>query len=183
MSDGQSNDVRQGIGSSTEAASQRARLPSRWRRGILLGLLAALVVAACGVGAYFIGPQPCFPPNPVRHGLPCDVALPDNATFHDHQSSRYFGSEGTGSGETWTFTVTRTSLTQVSAFYAQRLPDAGWRCVVADDSPGAGGWKDHRRVSIHTSPPDITAFPDSADGVVLSIGIVRYGSGGDSPAC
>jgi hypothetical protein len=178
MSNGPSDDVRHVTGLSAESTSQRkvATQP-------LAGNARCGLVVGCGIGAYFIGPQPRFPPNPARHGLPCDVTLPDHATFHDHQSSRYFGGEGTGSGETWTFTVTGTSLTQVADFYAQRLPGAGWRCVVADDSSGAGGWKDRRRVGIHASPPDITAFPDSADGVVLTIGIVTYGSGGDAPAC
>ncbi|HEY7021236.1 MAG TPA: hypothetical protein VH349_08965 [Ktedonobacterales bacterium] len=171
-------------GSSAETASRSARPPSRWRRGLLLGLIAALVIVGCGVGAYFIGPQPCFPPNPTRHGLPCDVALPAHATFHDHQNSRYFGSEGTGSGETWTFTVTGTSLAQVSAFYAQRLPGTGWRCVATDDTTAViSGWGNHRRVIVQASPPDITTFPDSADDVVLTIGLVSYGSGGDAPAC
>jgi hypothetical protein len=143
------------------------------------------VIAGCGIGAYFIGPQPCFPPNPSRHGLPCEIPLPKDAKFEEGRSGRYLGSEGTGSEEGWTFTVAGTTLTQVAAFYTQHLSDAGWRCVGADDNSGViGGSKDNRRVVVHISPPDTLAFPDSAhDAVVLTIQFVTYGSGEAQADC
>jgi hypothetical protein len=143
-----------------------------------------LVVAAGCTDAYFIGPQPCFPPFSKRGGLACDIPLSAGAAFQDEQTGVYRGSEGTGTGETFTFTIPHTSLSAVRDYYVQRLPSAGWHCVRENATTRiVAGWKSALVVAAHAfyeggGPPTTGDY-----AVQLVLSLVTYGSGGGPASC
>jgi hypothetical protein len=69
MSNGPSDDVRHVTGLSAESTSQRASPPGRWRRSLLLGMLAAVWWSDVGLAPTSSVRSPAF--HPIRLVMAC----------------------------------------------------------------------------------------------------------------
>src|SRR5215467_7788989 len=102
--------------------------PARGRRALLVALIVLVILVGGGIAGYVVaGPRLCALTEPERHGLPCDIPLPDGA--------RYVGPEQSPPPPTgvtvssWVFTVTVTDASSLNALYLKRLPTSGWTCL------------------------------------------------------
>ncbi len=88
------------------------------RRGVLIGLVIALVVVLGG--GYFVvrALLPCTPEK--SDSGPTCVALPPNTHFIKMSDDH-----------TWVYTVGNTTIDQVVSFFQTELPKQGWHCFDA----------------------------------------------------
>ena len=131
-------------------------------------VVALVALLGGGVGSFFLVQ------NLLRHGLPTDIPLPDNATFV-RMTQRSTDTE-------WVYTVEPTTMDKMLAFYEKELPAQGW--VNTYDGAIIGNFADlgvHKdsppellEITIDTDNPSMYGVPTPSGGVVLDLVLSRF---------
>jgi len=141
--------------------------PARSRRWLWIALIVALALALLvGVGALVVAPRLCGVTESQRHDLDCDIPLPPNTTFVGFLPTP--GAVGV-STKAYDFHAPNTTEQAIKDFYAQHLPESGWKCVNHDDPVVVTAVQGTRAVGVSS-----LASGGEAAGVELAISVSTF---------
>jgi hypothetical protein len=135
----------------------------------VITLVALVVLLVGGVGGFFVAR------GFLRHGVPGDIPLPDQAQFVRQVSY------GQGYQE-WYYTVATTTAPQIGAFYQAQLPSNGWteqpdQAPVAQDYGNLWYTKGSQRLNILLTTQTLQGLNAPDGGVALAVALFQLPSG------
>ena len=153
-------------------STSASKAPARGRRGLWIGLGAALlvVIILAGVSAVFLAPRLCGVTEPQRHGLACDIPLPANASF-DGEVAPPAGAVPGITTQNVQYHVANTTSEAVRTFYTQQLPANGWTCLDAEDPVTISAEQGNRGVAVLVAPSAGTSKV-----VIMIVSVVTFSS-------